>query len=73
MKNKLYILVAIAFVAGTVLTSCNRPDKKGETSQEKIQEAQQNVAEANQALKDAIEQFKKESAEAITANEKKHG
>lgn len=70
MKNKLFILVAIGFVAGTMLTGCNRPDKKAETSQKIIQDAQQNVAEANLALQVAIEQFKKESEEKIAANEK---
>jgi len=70
MKNILSILVAIAFVAGTMLIGCNSPDKKAETSQEIIRDAQQNVAEANLALKDAIEQFKKESEEKLIANEK---
>jgi hypothetical protein len=70
MKYTLFILVSTAFVAGTMLTSCNTPDKKAETSQDKVQVAQQNVADANQALQVAIEQFKKESEAAITANEK---
>jgi Ni/Co efflux regulator RcnB len=35
MKNTLFILVAIAFVAGTMLTSCNTTDKNAQTSQEK--------------------------------------
>jgi hypothetical protein len=69
MRNKLFILVAIAFVAGTMLAGCNSPENKAETTQEKIRDAQQNVAEANLALAAAIEQFKIESAEALTENE----
>jgi DNA-binding transcriptional MerR regulator len=70
MKNTPFILAAIAIVSGTMLTSCDMLDKRGDTSQTMVTEAREDVVEANQALKVAIEQFKKESVEAITANEK---
>ena len=71
MKNRLFNLAAIVFVSGILLTGCNMNDKNAEKSQDKVQEAKQNVAEANQVLNNAIEEFKKESAEIITANEKR--
>lgn len=67
MKNKLSILAASAFAIGTMLTACNMQDKKAEI----VQDAKKNVAEANLALNDAIKQFKEESKEIITANEKR--
>ena len=70
MKNKLFILGAMAFGAGIILTGCQWLDKKAETSQEVVMDAQENVEIAKQELKNAIEQFKKESEETITANEK---
>lgn len=70
MKNKLLILVAIAFASGTMLTSCNSLNKKADASQDKVQDAKHNVAEANLDLNLAIEEFKKKSVDAIAANEK---
>jgi hypothetical protein len=46
-------------------------DKKEDKSQEMIQDAKQNVAEANLDLNNAIEKFKIVTVERISANEKK--
>lgn len=70
MKNRLFNLAAIVFVSGTLLIGCNMNNKNAEKAQDKVKDAKENVAEANQALNTAIEQFKKTSAETIAANEK---
>lgn len=70
MKNRLSALAAIAIVSGAMLTGCNMQDKKVETSKDMIQDAKEDVAEANMAMASAIEQFKEESAKLIAANEK---
>jgi hypothetical protein len=70
MKNTLFILVATAFVAGTIVTGCQWLDKRAETSKEVVLDAQENVQIAKQELKNAIEQFKKESEATIAINEK---
>lgn len=71
MNKKLFKLTAIAFVSGTMLMGCNIKDKNADPSQDMIQDAKQNMAEAKQALNTAIEQFRGESAEIISANEKR--
>lgn len=71
MKNKLFRLAALVFVSGTLLTACNMQDKKEDKSQEMVEDAKQNVAEANLDLNNAIEKFKIVTAERISANEKK--
>lgn len=71
MKNKLSRLAALVFISSTLLSACDMQDKKTEKSQEVVQDAKQNVAEANLELNKAIEEFKVESAELIVANEKK--
>jgi polyhydroxyalkanoate synthesis regulator phasin len=69
MKNKLFNLAAIVFVSGILLTGCNIKGKNSVKSQDMVEAAKENVAEANLALNSAIEQFKEESAEAIEKNE----
>ena len=69
MKNRLFNLAAIVFVSGILLTGCNIKDKNSGKSQDMVEDAKENVAEANLALNSAIEQFKEESAEAIAKNE----
>ncbi len=72
MKHKYFILSAILFFAGALLTGCNTNREK------KVEDAKENVEQANQELKDARAEYEKEwqqfntDAELkINANEKK--
>lgn len=71
MKNKYFILTVIGLIAGSVLTGCDINREK------KVEDAKENVQQANQDLKDAQAQYEKEwqlfknDAELkISANEK---
>jgi hypothetical protein len=67
MKKSIFTLAIIVFIAGAMFTGC-------QSSADKVQDAKDNVAAANQALnqavKDSIQQFKKESAEKISNYDK---
>ncbi|MFA6597265.1 MAG: hypothetical protein WCS69_06050 [Ignavibacteriaceae bacterium] len=54
MKNKYIIFTIIGFLAGAVLTSCNIDREK------KVADAKENVQQANQDLKEAQAQYDKE-------------
>ena len=71
MKYKYFIAAVILFMAGSVFTGCNN-------NREDVEDAEENVKEANQELIDAKAQYEKEwqqfntDAELrISANEKK--
>lgn len=69
MKKSILVIAASTFITGAILTSCN-------TSAEKVENAQNNVTEANKDLDKAnkeyladIENYKKETADKIAAND----
>ncbi len=71
MKNKYFILSVIGLIAGSVLTGCDTNREK------KVEDAKDNVKQANQNLKDAQveyakewQQFKSDAELKISANEK---
>ncbi len=70
MKNSILFMAVTVFMAVTIFTSCQSSAKKVENAQQNVKEEKGNVVEAkqelNQALKDSIQQFKKESAEKIS-------
>ncbi len=74
MNKTILTLAVTVFMAGTMLTGCRSSEKKVKNAQDKVQNAQDKVVEAqqalNQAIKDSIRQFRKESEERISANEK---
>ncbi len=74
MKKARLIFALTALIAGTMLTKCQSSSGKVEDAQERVNEARGKFAEANQALdqaiKDSIRQFKKESEERINIQEK---
>jgi len=61
-------------MAGIMLNSCKSSSKKIESARDNLQDAKENVVEANKelnlALNDSIQQFKKESHEKISSYEK---
>jgi uncharacterized protein YlxW (UPF0749 family) len=69
MKKTIFTIAITMLMAGTMLTSCHSSAKKVEDAQDKVADANQ---ELNQTIKDSIQQFKKESEEKISANEKSY-
>ena len=73
MKNKLLFLAISVFMAGTILNGCQSSVDKVEDAQKKVQDAEDKVKEArlelDQAVKDSIIQFKKDTEEKISAQE----
>ena len=54
MKHKYFILTLIVFIAGAIITGCNTNREK------KVEDAKENVEQANQELKDAQAEYEKE-------------
>ena len=70
MKKSILTLAAVAFTAVTTLTSCNSPAKKVEQAQENVNEANKDLAKANEEYLADIESYRKETAEKIAANDR---
>lgn len=72
MQNSILVFAITGFLAGTLLTSCEK------TTEQKLEGAKQNVGEAKQDLKDVRTEyladwqtFKRESEQTLEANEKR--
>ncbi|MGD0338263.1 MAG: hypothetical protein ABSB78_05690 [Bacteroidota bacterium] len=72
MKYSIFVFAVIGFMTGTLLTGC------GKTSEQKVENAKENVGDAKQELKDTRTEyliewqtFKFESKQTIEANEKR--
>ena len=72
MKNTIFTFAAIGFMAGILLTGCEK------TSEQRVKNANENVGDAKQELKNAQtkylaewQTFKRESEQTIEANEKR--
>src|ERR1035437_4343652 len=77
MKKSILAVAASVFITGAIITSCNTSSEKVENSQNNVKEAQNNVNEANKDLDKAnqeylndIENYRKETADKIAANDK---
>ncbi len=74
MKKTIFTLAVTMVIAGAMITGCQSSAEKVESAQDKVKTAEDNVTvanqELNQAIKDSIRQFKKESEEQITAYDK---
>jgi demethoxyubiquinone hydroxylase (CLK1/Coq7/Cat5 family) len=74
MKKTIFILTITTFMLGTLLTGCQSSQKKVENAEDNVQNAQNKLVDANQVLKqavsDSIQQFKKESNAIIVSNDK---
>ncbi|HEX8515487.1 MAG TPA: hypothetical protein VF868_04750 [Bacteroidia bacterium] len=62
MKTKTIIIAAVAGIAG-VLTSC-------QTKEQKLENAQENVAEANEDLRNAQREFREDSENRLRENDR---
>jgi hypothetical protein len=75
MKKTIFILtISIVIAAGPMFTGCQSSAKKVENAQDKVQDAKDDVIaakeELDQAQRDSVQLFKKESEEKIAAHEK---
>jgi PBP1b-binding outer membrane lipoprotein LpoB len=70
MKKSIYLIVAIIFATGLMLTGCSSPSEKVENAQEKVDKANQNLDQAKEDYIVDVEKYRKETAEKIAANEK---
>ena len=68
MKKSILVLATFTLMAGAIMTSCNMPAQKVENAQDKVTEANQDLDEANQEYLADIENYRKETAEKISAN-----
>jgi len=75
MKNTILVLVITLFMIGAFMTSCQWSSEKSDNVQEKVKDTKEKVVDSikvrNQAIRDSIQVFKRESEEIISSNEKK--
>jgi outer membrane murein-binding lipoprotein Lpp len=71
MKHTYFILMAIVFIAGSVVAGCNvNREKKVEDAKENVKEADRNLINAQDQYEKDWQQFKNEAESKIAANEK---
>lgn len=70
MKKSILIVAVSALIGGGILISCNTPAEKVENAENKVAEANNNLDSANKAYLADIENYRKETADKIAANEK---
>jgi len=68
MKKTILVFAAIACISGPLLTSCNTPSEKVENAQEDVKDAKMDLKEANEDYLVDVENYRKETAEKIAAN-----
>jgi F0F1-type ATP synthase membrane subunit b/b' len=68
MKKSILAIVASFFVAGAILTSCNTSAEKVENAQNNVKEANKDLDKANQEYLEDVENYRKETASKISAN-----
>jgi len=70
MKKSIFNLALIIFVAGTILTSCTSSAEKVDNAKANVEAATLDLEHAKEDYNREYENFKLESEEKITANEK---
>lgn len=70
MKTSIVALAAAAFITGSILTGCNTPVEKVENAQNNVIEANKDLDKANEEYLADITNYRKETADKIAANEK---
>ena len=68
MKKSILNLAASAFITGSILTSCSTPAQKVENAQNNVTEANLDLNKANEEYLADIEKYRKETADKIAAN-----
>jgi hypothetical protein len=70
MNKIVLILSASLMLTGAVVTGCSSPASEVENAQDKVAEANNNLDKANEEYVKDIENYKKQGADKIAANEK---
>lgn len=70
MKKSVLVLAVGTIFMGSLVTSCSSPAEKVENAQENVVDANQKLDEANEDYLVDVENYRRETAEKITANEK---
>lgn len=70
MKKSILTLAAFAFITGAVITSCNTPAEKVGIAQDNVTAANDDLDKANAEYLVDIENYRKEAAAKIVANDK---
>jgi hypothetical protein len=68
MKKTILALAAGTFIAGAFLTSCNTPSQKVENAQENVAQANQELEQANKEYLEDMASYRIETANRIAAN-----
>lgn len=68
MKKLILAMAVIGFASVAMLTSCNNPSQKAENSRTDVVDAQEDLARAQQAYIDDVQNYRLQTAEKITAN-----
>jgi tRNA G10 N-methylase Trm11 len=69
MKKSILAFAACTFIAGIIFTSCNTPAEKVENAQENVVQANKDLDQANMEYIADIENYRVETANRIAANE----
>ena len=69
MKKSMLILAACTCIAGAMMTSCNTSATKVENARENVVKANQDLDQANREYLADVENYKKETAARIAAND----
>jgi chromosome segregation ATPase len=69
MKKSILALAACTLIAGAIFTSCDTPTQKVENAQQNVIEANNDLAKANQEYLADMESYRQETANRIAANE----
>lgn len=70
MKKTIIILAAITFITGAIFTSCNTPAEKVDNAEKNVINATNDLDKANQEYLVDVENYRKETADKIAANDK---
>lgn len=70
MKRTIAAMAAGIFLTGVILTSCNTPAEKVENAENKVAEANKDLDKANAEYLADVANYKKATADKIEANEK---
>ncbi len=71
MRKTFFYAAFATLVACSIFTSCNSSEKKVDNANENVQEAKENLQEAQKELNAEYPAFKKDAEEKIAANEKR--
>lgn len=69
MKKSILAIAACTFITGAIFTSCNTTAEKVENAQNNVKEANKDLDKANEEYLADIESYRKETAEKVMSND----